>query len=171
MTAQPEGPTVVLVGLPGAGKSTIGRLLAQRLGQPFVDSDLMIEQESGKACGDVFTELGEPAFRELEARVVAEALTRHGVVSLGGGAVVTASTRQLLKRHTVAWIDVSVEEGVRRTMAENTRPVLNAEDPAQRYRQLFVTREPLYTEVATARVVTDGRAPADIVDSIITELL
>ncbi|NLF91857.1 MAG: AAA family ATPase, partial [Corynebacterium marinum] len=82
-------PKVVLVGPPGAGKSTIGRRLARALSLPLVDSDQLIEEEAGKSCGEVFSELGEPAFRELEARHVQQALGTGGVVSLGGGAVLT----------------------------------------------------------------------------------
>lgn len=160
-------PKAVLVGPPGAGKSTIGRRLARALSLPLVDSDQLIEEEAGKACGEVFTELGEPAFRELEARHVAAALTTGGVVSLGGGAVLTDSTRQLLNQHCVVWIDVSVEEGVRRTANESTRPVLAAEDPAAHYRRLLEERAPLYHEVADFRVRTDGRAPQQSVADIL----
>jgi len=160
-------PRVVLVGPPGAGKSTIGRRLARALALPLVDSDQLIEQETGRSCGDVFSELGEPAFRELEARHVAAALASGGVVSLGGGAVLTDATRRLLTQHDVVWVDVSVEEGVRRTAHENSRPVLAAEDPAAHYRNLIEQRSPLYHEVAGFRVRTDGRTPAQVVADIL----
>ena len=160
-------PKVVLVGPPGAGKSTIGRRLARALSLPLVDSDQLIEDETGKSCGDVFSELGEPAFRELEARHVAAALGTGGVVSLGGGAVITDSTRELLGEHCVVWIDVSVEEGVRRTADEAARPVLAAADPAAHYRTLLETRAPFYHEVADFRVRTDGRTPQQSVADIL----
>lgn len=160
-------PKVVLVGPPGAGKSTIGRRLARALSLPLVDSDQLIEEEAGKSCGAVFSELGEPDFRDLEARHVEQALTTGGVVSLGGGAVLTDSTRELLNEHCVVWIDVSVEEGVRRTAGESSRPVLAAEDPAEHYRSLLEQRAPLYHEVADFRVRTDGRTPQQSVADIL----
>lgn len=163
-------PIVVLVGPPGAGKSTIGRRLARALNADLVDSDELIEKATGKACGEVFSELGEPAFRELEAHHVAEALTHDGVVSLGGGAILTESTRELLREHDVVWIDVSVAEGVRRTAGERTRPVLAADDPVEHYRNLLETRRPLYEEVSTFRVRTNSRSPQQVVAEILHHL-
>ena len=160
-------PRVVLVGMPGSGKSTIGRRIASALNLPIVDSDLLIEQAEDKACGEVYAELGEDAFRELEIGYVARALATGGVVSLGGGSVVTEEVRALLQRHTVVWIDVSAEEGIRRTADDNTRPVLDGEDREQRYRELVVEREPYYREVATFRVRTDERPPQRVVAEIL----
>ncbi|MDY5786146.1 shikimate kinase [Corynebacterium sp.] len=160
-------PRVVLVGPPGAGKTTIGRRLASSLCLPLVDSDQLIEAGEGKSCGDVYAELGEEKFRALEAGYVASALATGGVVSLGGGAVVHPMTRALLQPHTVVWIDVSAEEGVRRTAGEPGRPVLAAKDPAQRYRELLEERDPLYREVADFRVRTDERPPQRVVAEVL----
>ena len=162
-----SAPRVVLVGLPGSGKSTIGRRVASALNLPIVDSDVLIEQGEGQACGEVYAELGEEAFRELEIGYVARALATGGVVSLGGGSVVTEEVRALLQRHTVVWIDVSAEEGIRRTADDSTRPVLDGEDREQRYRELVVEREPYYREVATFRVRTDERPPQRVVAEIL----
>lgn len=162
-----SAPRVVLVGLPGSGKSTIGRRVASALNLPIVDSDVLIEQGEGQACGEVYAELGEGAFRELEIGYVARALATGGVVSLGGGSVVTEEVRALLQRHTVVWIDVSAEEGIRRTADDSTRPVLDGEDREQRYRELVVEREPYYREVATFRVRTDERPPQRVVAEIL----
>ena len=162
-----SAPRVVLVGLPGSGKSTIGRRVASALNLPIVDSDVLIEQGEGKACGEVYAELGEEAFRELEVGYVARALATGGVVSLGGGSVVSEEVRALLQRHTVVWIDVSAEEGIRRTADDSTRPVLDGEDRERRYRELVVEREPYYREVATFRVRTDERPPQRVVAEIL----
>lgn len=163
-----SAPRVVLVGPPGAGKSTIGRRLASALNLPLVDSDQLMEQGEGAACGEIFSRLGEPEFRELEAGYVARALATGGVVSLGGGAVLTESTRRLLQHHTVVWIDVSAEEGIRRTAGDTSRPVLHADDPEQHYRDLLATREPFYREVAKYRVRTDERPPQAVVAQVLS---
>lgn len=160
-------PKVVLVGPPGAGKSTIGRRLARALSVPLVDTDDLIAADAGKPTGEVFSELGEERFREVEAEKVAEALTTGGIVSLGGGAVLTESTRELLATHAVVWIDVSAEEGVRRTGSDDSRPVLAAANLFEHYRQLLETRAPFYREVSDYRVRTDHRSPQQVVADIL----
>lgn len=167
MTAPGDAPLAVLVGPPGAGKSTIGRRLSRALGVPLTDSDELIEQREGRSCGDVFADLGEPRFRELEEEMVAEALTRPGIVSLGGGAVLSPATRSLLARHVVVYLEIDAEEGVRRTAGEATRPVLAADDPAAHYRALLDRRRPLYEEVATFRARSGGRTPQQVVAEIL----
>lgn len=167
-----QGPVAVLVGMPGSGKSTIGRRLARALAVDVVDSDQLIEQRYGKPCGDVFAELGESEFRKVEEECVAEALASSGVVSLGGGAVLSDATRGRLDEHQVIWLDVSPEVGLERTAGGN-RPVLDAVDAdtaAQRYRELAEQRNPLYREVASFRAKTDGRTPQQVVAEVLSYL-
>lgn len=165
--ASPTSPRLVLVGPPGAGKSSIGRRLARALSLPLVDSDHLIEESEQKPCGQVFADLGEPAFRELEEKAVVTALNSPGVVSLGGGAVLSATTRALLMGHTVVWIDVSAEEGFRRTQGDTSRPVLAADDPSAHYRRLLESREGYYCEVSDYRVRSDDKAPPGLVAEIL----
>lgn len=163
------GPLVVLVGPPGAGKTTVGRRLARALSTTFVDSDELIAHEAEQSCGEVLSRLGEPAFRELEARKVAEALRSRGVVSLGGGAVETAKVRRMLQHQRVVWIDISLEEGLRRT-DDPSRPLLQGNDRAEKYAAMLTRREPLFREVANFRVRTHNRSPQRVVADILDEL-
>ncbi len=167
----PRAPRVVLVGPPGAGKSTIGRKLARELGVELYDTDAGIERETGRTIPEIFAEDGEPEFRRIEERVVRRAvLAERGVVSLGGGAVLSENTRTLLRNRTVVYLEISVAEGLRRTGASTQRPLLNGADPGAKYRELMRTRRPLYREVATVRVRTDGRSPGRVVRMIMTKL-
>lgn len=169
--SDPRAPRVVLVGPPGAGKSTIGRKLARELGVELYDTDAGIERETGRSIPEIFTEDGEPEFRRIEEQVVRRAiLGEGGVVSLGGGAVLSEDTRALLRDHTVVYLEISVAEGLRRTGASTQRPLLNGADPGAKYRELMRKRRPLYREVATVRVRTDGRSPGRVVRMIMTKL-
>ncbi|WP_297009160.1 iron-containing alcohol dehydrogenase, partial [uncultured Corynebacterium sp.] len=160
-------PRLVLVGLPGAGKSTIGRRLAHALHCGVVDTDILIENDRGRRCGEIFSELGEQAFRELEERHVADALRTEGVVSLGGGAVISAKTRALLVDELVVHLRVSAEEGVRRTSGDANRPVVASDDPVARYRQLQAERAPFYDEVSDLTVTSEGRDPRQTVSEVL----
>lgn len=166
MTARVR-PRVVLVGLPGAGKSTIGRRLANALHCGVVDTDTLIEEDRGAACGEVFSALGEPAFRALEEEHVARALATDGIVSLGGGAVISPRTRALLADQLVVHLKVSAEEGVRRTSVDDSRPVLAAGDPVARYRQIQAERAPFYDEVADLTVSSEGGDPRQTVAEVL----
>jgi shikimate kinase len=155
-------PLVVLVGPPGAGKSTVGALVAADLGVELLDTDSVVESTAGTAVSEIFVERGEPAFRELERVAVAEAVANHdGVLALGGGAVGDPATRAVLVDVFVVHLDVDLGEAVRRVGLDGPRPLL-LESPRQTMRRLLEVRRPLYEEVANVRVDTTGRVPADV---------
>jgi shikimate kinase len=163
-------PRIVLVGAPGAGKSTVGPLLAERLGCAFRDTDHDVEAITGLTIADLFVERGEAYFRELEAEAVRAALASHaGVLSLGGGAIMRPETRAALGGHTVAYLRLDVTEAARRVGMNAPRPLLLGNVRAQ-LNQLFQQRTPLYEEVATI-IVDAGTQPAeDVADLLVKEL-
>lgn len=164
-------PKAVLVGLPGSGKSTIGRRLAKALGVGLLDTDVAIEQRTGRSIADIFATDGEQEFRRIEEDVVRAALADHdGVLSLGGGAVTSPGVRAALAGHTVVYLEISAAEGVRRTGGNTVRPLLAGPDRAEKYRALMAKRAPLYRRVATMRVDTNRRKPGAVVRHILSRL-
>ncbi len=164
-------PKVVLIGLPGSGKSTIGRRLAKALDLGLLDTDAAIEKSTGRTIAEIFASDGEAEFRRIEADVVHEALATHdGVLSLGGGAVTTAAVREALAGHTVIYLEISAAEGVRRTGGATVRPLLAGSDRAEKFKALMAERIPLYREVATLRVNTNRRNPGAVVRYIVSRL-
>ncbi|OBB65585.1 MULTISPECIES: shikimate kinase [unclassified Mycobacterium] len=164
-------PRAVLVGLPGSGKSTIGRRLAKALGVGFLDTDAAIEQQTGRSIADIFAADGEQEFRRIEEGAVRAALADHdGVVSLGGGAVTSPGVCAALAGHTVIYLEISANEGVRRTGGSAVRPLLAGPDRAERYKALMAERAPLYRRVSTIRVDTNRRNPGAVVRYIVSRL-
>jgi len=164
-------PRAVLVGLPGAGKSTIGRRLAKALDVEMLDTDAAIEARTGRTIADIFATDGEPEFRRIEEEVIREALAEHsGVLSLGGGAVTTPGVREALAGHTVVFLEISAAEGVRRTSGSTARPLLAGSGRAEKFRELMTQRVPLYRRLATIRVNTNRRNPGAVVRYIVTRL-
>lgn len=164
-------PKAVLIGMPGSGKSTIGRRLAKAMRLPLLDTDVAIVETTGRTIADIFTQDGEPEFRRIEEEVVKTALATHdGIVSLGGGAVTSPGVREALAGHTVIYLEISAAEGIRRTTQGTTRPLLAGDDPAEKYRSLMNERVPLYRRVATMRVNTNRRNPGAVVRYLATRL-
>jgi len=163
-------PRCVLVGPPGAGKSTVGELVAASLGVPFRDTDADIEAVAGKPIPDIFVEDGEAEFRTLERSAVAAALASFGgVLALGGGAVLAEETRAALAGHTVVYLSVELAEAVKRVGLGAGRPLLTV-NPRATLKHLLDQRRPLYLEVATATVVTDARTPEEVAAEVLAAL-
>jgi len=155
---------IVLVGFMGAGKTTVGCLLADRLGRPFVDTDHVVEADAGRRIAEVFATDGEEAFRDLEEAAVERALDGpEAVVSLGGGACGRAGTRARLAPHTVVHLDVSLVQVRRRTGSDVDRPVLHRPGLAD----LHAARRAVYADVATLSVSTDDRTAAQVAAEVL----
>ncbi len=163
---------IVLVGLPGSGKTTVGKQLARRLQLPFVDSDHEIEQRLGCSIREFFEREGEARFRDIEAEVI-DALTRSGpmVLSTGGGAVLRPENRQRLKsRGKVFYLRSTPEDVFRRVRHDRNRPLLQVADPLQKLRELQAARDPLYREVAHYVIETGRPSVATLVNMIVMQL-
>ncbi len=162
-------PRLVVIGMPASGKSTVGQEVAAALGVPFVDADQVIEERTGKLIREIFTDDGEEAFRAIEEEVVLDTLTCDGVVSLGGGAVLSAAIREALRGIPVAWLEVSVATATRRAGLNQLRPLLLG-DVRARMEALLEERRHLYEGVATIRVSTERTTPIALAETIIAEL-
>lgn len=164
------GPVLVLVGPPGSGKSTIGRVVADRLGVDFRDTDDVVVETAGKPIADIFVDEGEAHFRTLEEEAVAAALeSKTGVLALGGGAVLSEATRRRLSGHHVVFLFVDVSDAAARVGLNRDRPLLLG-NVRQQLRALLADRLPLYQEVARSTVTTSGRTPEDIAAEILAGL-
>lgn len=162
----------MLVGMMGAGKSTVGQILAARIGWPYVDSDAEVHAETGCTLPDLFARIGEPAFRAEESRVLARALDRRPpvVFSAGGGTVLDPENRRrLVVDATAVWLRARVDTLVARVGDGAGRPLL-AHHPEAALRQLDQARRPLYAEVADAAVDVDERSPTEVADAVLVTL-
>ncbi|GGK74154.1 shikimate kinase [Ornithinimicrobium pekingense] len=165
-------PVVVLVGPPGAGKTTVGRVLAERLGVGLHDTDTAIEEAAGRSVSDIFVGEGEARFRELERVEVVRALAEeHGVVALGGGAVMQEAIATALREgdHRVVFLDVTIADAAGRVGFDASRPLLVV-NPRAAWTRLMNARRPVYEALATVRVQTGDRTPEQIADEVLQAL-
>lgn len=159
-------PNIVLVGIPGSGKTTVGQLLAKKLNINFFDSDQVIEERIGKSVAEIFTEDGEPTFRQLESATIQELLqAQNSVISLGGGALGNDETRTLVKNERVIWLTAGLAQTVARIGLNRNRPLLLGNVRGQ-LSSLMEAREPLYREVATHTIDTTHLLPEQVVEEI-----
>lgn len=165
-----SAPLVVLVGPMGVGKSTVGELLAGRLGTTYRDTDADVVATAGKPIAEIFYDEGEEHFRELESQAVRAAVAEHtGVLSLGGGAVLDEATRTLLAGHAVVYLSMDVDEAVKRVGLNTARPLL-AVNPRRQWRELMEARRHLYTDMARVVVATDERTPEEVAQAVLDAL-
>ncbi len=161
---------LVLVGLMGSGKSTVGRIIAQRVHRPFHDSDVMIEARTGKTVREIFAEEGEEAFRALETQVLIDALAdpEPSVIAAAGGVVLREENRALLRdgRSRIVWLCADPGHLVERVTGGGHRPLLD-DDPEGALRKMAADRQALYREVAHAIVRTDGRTVFEVVEAVL----
>lgn len=163
---------ISLIGLPGTGKSTIGRHLARRLGVAFVDSDATIERRLNESIRSFFEREGEPAFRDIEQQVIAELCReRLGVIATGGGVVLREPNRDTLhSATTVVYLRSTPEELFRRLRHDTQRPLLQVADPLSRLRQLYAERDPLYLKTAHFIIETGRPSVPMLVNMILMQL-
>jgi len=163
---------LALVGLPGSGKSTVGRQLARRLELPFTDSDHVIEGRLGCSIREYFEREGEAAFRDIEQSVISElSQAGAGVLATGGGAVLRPANREQLRRAgQVVYLRTTPEEVFRRLRHDRNRPLLQVEDPLERLRKLFEERDPLYRETAHFVVETGRPSVTALVNMVLMQL-
>lgn len=170
MAPSGTAPRLVVIGPPGAGKSTIGSRVAERLGVSFADSDAVVERGAGRSIADIFVDDGEAVFRDLERAAVAELLrTSDGVLALGGGAVLDPRTEADLAGHAVVFLDVGISDAAKRVGFAASRPLLSV-NPRAQWTALMATRRPVYERVATFTVNTAAREPDEIVAEVVDRL-
>lgn len=164
-------PPIILIGPPGAGKSSVGRALAKKLSLNFLDSDKVVEEKSGKSIPEIFITDGEPAFREMERAAVIDLIeNQDGVIALGGGSVMDLEvSKRLLPMANVVFLDVSISNAAPRVGFNRDRPLLLG-NPRQQWIALMEKRRSTYEALAKARVSTDNKKPVEVVEEIVKEL-
>ena len=161
--------SIILIGPPGSGKSTLGKALSRKLNLPFTDTDDLIELRTGTSISQIFIDKGEPWFRDLEKEILKEELAKlDGVLSLGGGAPLSDSAQEMLREinGAIIYLDVSLATAAPRVGFNRDRPLL-LNNPRGAWQELMDKRRPIYEALATHIVKVDERAPKDIVDEIV----
>jgi Shikimate kinase len=163
---------IFLIGPMGAGKTTIGRLLAEQLGRTFHDSDQVIEERAGADISWIFDKEGEPGFRKREANVIADLTSLDNIVlATGGGAILAEQNRRALhERGVVVYLMATVAQQLERTKRDSKRPLLRTDDPKARLTALMEIREPLYREIADISIMTSRRSPRAVAAEILKML-
>lgn len=165
-----NGPVLVLVGPPGSGKSTIGRMAAERLGVRFRDFDDDMRAEHGKEAGELVVDFGRARFQELEAELLVKVLPEHdGVLALGGGTPTAPGVPELIKPFYTVFLDVDLDHLLKREGLVALHPWL-LPNPRAHLRQMLTDRRPVYTAVADAIVETNGRDPKDILEDVLAAM-
>jgi len=164
-------PPIILIGPPGAGKTSVGKALAKKLSLNFLDSDKVVEEKSGKSIPEIFITDGEPAFREMERAAVIDLIeNQDGVIALGGGSVMDLEVSKRLKpMANVVFLDVSISNAAPRVGFNRDRPLLLG-NPRQQWITLMEKRRSTYEALAKARVSTDNKKPVEVVEEIVKEL-
>ncbi len=164
-------PPIILIGPPGAGKTSVGKALAKKLSLNFLDSDKVVEEKSGKSISEIFITDGEPAFREMERAAVIDLIeNQDGVITLGGGSVMDLEvSKRLLPMANVVFLDVSISNAAPRVGFNRDRPLLLG-NPRQQWIALMEKRRSTYEALAKARVSTDNKKPVEVVEEIVKEL-
>jgi shikimate kinase len=162
---------IILIGPPGAGKTSVGKALAKKLSLNFLDSDKVVEEKSGKSISEIFITDGEPAFREMERAAVIDLIeNQDGVIALGGGSVMDLEvSKRLLPMANVVFLDVSISNAAPRVGFNRDRPLLLG-NPRQQWIALMEKRRSTYEALAKARVSTDNKKPVEVVEEIVKEL-
>ena len=163
---------IAVYGFMGVGKTTVGKLLADRLGYGFVDMDDEIEKKEALTISDIFRVHGEPRFRQLETELVVELSHRDGlVIACGGGVVADPVNADLLKSSSrMIYLTATVDEIIRRTRVDNSRPLLDVESPVEKATRLYEMRKPVYMKYAEVIVDTTGKTPNEAVEIVLEEL-
>jgi shikimate kinase len=162
-----QGVSLYLIGMMGAGKSTVGRLLAKQLGYGFVDTDDVIAQAAGKSINQLFAEEGEAAFRQLESDVLAQVSAHLNLtIATGGGIVMRRENWSYLRHGLIVWLDVPVEVLYSRLAEDTTRPLLQDPNPQGKLRSLLEQRQPLYAQADLHIMVNEGDTPEQIANKV-----